>query len=272
MRRWLGRTLVASLLLLVARPNPVAADPPPPSSSVAPDARSAPLPAPDAAMPGMPTSEAAPPAAPPVIENPLPEKPVEAPPAPAAPTSQKGRPRLHIEADRPGVRLMKIERAMSDDMGEGILVRTVCAAPCDQVIEAKKRQTFFFGADGMVPSRGFQLSPLEGDITARIRGGSIVARQAGFLLGGFGGAAVLGGVTMLGVGYARNDTHLSNEGKIVEGPNPALTTGGFIVLGVGAAMVTTAIVLVATAKTKITLFQGSNTSAGLTFEQGALRF
>jgi len=167
---------------------------------------------------------------------------------------------------------MKIERAMSDEMGEGILVRTVCTAPCDKIIPAKKRQTFFFGADGMVPSRGFQLAPLEGDITARIHGGSLVARQIGFLLGGFGGAAVIGGVSMLGVGYARSGTHLSNEGKIVEGPNTNLTTGGFIVLGVGAAMVTTAIVLVATAKTKITLVRGSEKSAGLTFDQGAFRF
>lgn len=161
---------------------------------------------------------------------------------------------------------------MSDEMGEGILVRTICTAPCDQVIPAQKRQTFFFGADGMVPSRGFKLSKLQGNITARVQGGSLAARQIGFLLGGFGGTAVLGGVTMLGVGYANTGSHLSSEGKVVEGSNTNLTTGGFIVLGVGAAMVTTAIVLVATAKTRITLVQDDDKSARLTWEAGALRF
>jgi hypothetical protein len=208
----------------------------------------------------------------PVVEKPLPDKPATAPSPPAVSIPQKGLPRLHIDADRPGVRLLRIERVMSDDMGEGILVNTVCVAPCDQVIDARKRQTFFFGAAGMVPSRGFKMSRLDGDIVAHVHGGSIVARQMGFLLGAFGGAAVLGGATMLGVGYSNDSTHLSSEGKVVEGPNPNLTRGGFVVLGIGAAMVTTAIVLVATAKTRITLVHADDKSALISFDRGAFRF
>jgi hypothetical protein len=161
---------------------------------------------------------------------------------------------------------------MSDDMGEGMLVNTVCTAPCNQVIDGRKRQTFFFGADGMVPSRGFRLARLDGHILARVQGGSIVARQMGFLFAGFGGAAMIGGATMLGVGYSQNGVHLSDEGKIVEGPNPTLRTGGFITLGIGTAMVTTAVILVLTAKTKISLVHADDQSAGLTFENGVLRF
>ena len=77
---------------------------------------------------------------------------------------------------------------------------------------------------------------------------------------------------MLGVGYSQSGTHLSSEGKVVEGPNPTLRTGGFITLGIGAAMVTTAIVLIATAKTRITLVHAEDKSALVSFERGAFRF
>lgn len=201
------------------------------------------------------------------------EKPVEsAPEQLPVPVLTKGLPRLHIEANRAHVRLMRIERVMSDDAGEGILVKSVCTMPCDQVIDGRRRQTFFFGAEGMVPSRGFRIASLQGNVVARVDGGSIVARQTGFLFGGFGGAAMLGGITMLGVGYGLGGTHLSTEGKIVEGPNPNLTTGGFVTLGIGAALVTTAVILVLTAKTKITLFQADDATARVSLEMGRLRF
>lgn len=264
MPRLLSAPFLGMCLSLVLVSQAAAADPPAPDSPPSPDE--------PRHLDDGPSAPPVPNDSPAAAESPADVRPAQPAPAIVAPEPRKGKPRLHIEADRPGVRLMKITRAMSDEMGEGILVKTVCTAPCDQIINAPKRQTYFFGADGMVPSRGFRLSPLEGDITARIHGGSIVARQMGFLFGGFGGAALLGGATMLGVGYAHNGTHLSNEGKVVEGPNPNLTTGGFIVLGVGAAMVTTAIVLVVTAKTRVTLIQGSPQSAGLTFEHGAFRF
>ncbi len=276
MTRFLTRPLVPILLVFAVCPIAAAAEPPsPPSSRPSSPPPVEPFPSPivsDGRAPETTATETVPPAPSPGAEKTLPDKPVIAPSTPDVPTTQKGLPRLRINADRPGVRLMRIERVMSDDMGEGILVRTVCTAPCDQVIDARKRQSFFFGADGMVPSRGFKLSRLDGNIVAHVHGGSLVARQIGFLLGGFGGAAVLGGATMLGVGYANSGTHLSSEGKIVEGPNPNLSTGGFITLGIGAAMVTTAIVLVVTAKTRITLVQGDDKSALVSFERGAFRF
>jgi hypothetical protein len=271
--------LWTSSILVWASPYAVAAEPPridpstAPSSTPSPSASPPPAPEDSALQP----SDTAPPEGPSTAEGPLPDKPAE-PVTLTAPMAlpQKGLPRLRIEADRPGVRLLRIDRVMSDEMGEGILVKTVCTAPCDQVIDGRKRHTFFFGADGMVPSRGFRLSRLDGDLVAHVRGGSIIARQTGFLFGGFGGVAVLGGISMLGVGYTRNDAHLSNEGKVVEGPNTNLTTGGFITLGVGAVMVTTAIILVLTAKTKITLMHAhadaEQKSARITFEGGGLRF
>jgi hypothetical protein len=268
MVRFLTRAVVPVSLVLATRSNAAAAEPP--STSPPNVVESVPTPSADSSAPE--TTATTEPASSPVVETALPDKPTQLPDTSTSSIPQKGLPRLRINADMAGVRLMRIERAMSDDMGEGLLVRTVCVAPCDQVIDARKRQTFFFGAEGMVPSRGFKLSRLDGDIVAHVHGGSYVARQVGFLLGAFGGAAVLGGATMLGVGYAQRGTHLSSEGKIVEGPNPNLTTGGLIVLGAGAAVVTTAIVLVATAKTRIVLVHADDKSALVSFEKGAFRF
>ncbi len=246
---------------------------PPPSDAPANPQPAAPTTPAETSTIGTTPADSPPVANPPAVESPLPEKPPETPPEAAVTASaEKGLPRLHIEANRFSVRLLRIERVMSDDAGEGILAKTICTAPCDQVIDGRRRQTFFFGAEGMVPSRGFRMATLRGNIVARVDGGSIVARQTGFLLGGFGGAAMLGGATMLGVGYGLDGTHLSAEGKIVEGPNPNLTTGGFITLGVGTALVTTAVILVLTAKTKITLFQADDSTARVSLEMGRLRF
>lgn len=276
MRALMKVMLVVSVLLFFGSPRPALAQepssnpPPPPEGQPTQRPAASDMPSSPTNPPETPTTETSPVAKP--LPS-LPEKPVESAPAqPPVPAPTKGLPRLHIEANRAHVRLMRIERVMSDDAGEGILVKTICTMPCDQVIDGRRRQTFFFGAEGMVPSRGFRLASLQGNVVARVDGGSIVARQTGFLLGGFGGAAMLGGATMLGVGYGLSDTHLSSEGKIVEGPNPNLTTGGFVTLGIGAALVTTAVILVMTAKTKITLFQADDASARVSFEMGRLRF
>jgi|GEM_PF-5981374 hypothetical protein len=272
MTQFWGLTSAASFFVLVALPHEANADPPaenPPPAETS-------MPASTQAPPNLPADLA--PAETPSVDKPAsnqtpePEKAaVAAPIAVALP--KKGLPRLHIDANWPGVRLLRINQVMSDDMGEGMLVSNVCTAPCDQIIDARNRRTvFFFGADGMVPSRGFHLSSFEGDVVARVHGGRFVARQMGFLLGAFGGVGVIGGIAMLGFGYRTDATHVSDEGKIVEGPNPNLATGGFVALGVGAAMVTTAIVLVATAKTKFTLVQANDKSALVTWEAGTIRF
>ncbi len=200
------------------------------------------------------------------------EAPPDAPPAPPTPEPVKGAPRIHIEADRPGVRLLRIDGVISNRAGEGILVRTACKAPCDEVVDGRKKQAFFFGAEGMVPSRSFLLSPIGGDVVAHVDGGSMVARQLGFLFGGFGGAGVIGGAIMLGVGYGADGGTLSGEGKVTEGENTSLTTGGLITLGVGVALVATGITLVLTSKTQIKLVQATPKSAGVRLEMGRIVF
>jgi len=269
---WISR-LASALMLLAAlsfAPRNVQADEPTglPSKPPEPDPKDISGAKPDQAPP---IPEAASPEAPPAGIAPPVNPTPQAPPPSEVARPEKGAPRLHIEADRPGVRLFRIERAISNDMGEGLLIRTACAAPCDKVVDGRKGQTFFFGAEGMVPSRGFLLQPISGDVTARIFGGSFIARQVGFLLAGFGGAGALGGGIMLGVGYNAKGT-LSSGGKVQDGQNSALTTGGFIALGVGAAMVATGITLVLTNKTRISLVQASPTSAGVWLEGGTLVF
>lgn len=275
---WRAPSTISFFSLLFAAQSALAAEPPPNFPPPSPQTSSADPqtnpPAPENADPEAPVSDrpASAPAAPnDRPEQPLPDKPAENAAPPAETPAPKGLPHLRIEADRPGVRLLRIDRVMSDDMGEGMLVHTVCTAPCNQVIDGRRRQTFFFGADGMVPSRGFRLARLDGHIVARVEGGSIVARQLGFLFGGFGGAAMIGGATMLGAGYSQ-DGHISSDGKFAEGPNPTLTTGGFLTLGIGTAMVTTAVILVLTAKTKISLVHADDPSARITFDNGVFRF
>lgn len=266
---------VASVLVaLVFAPSAFAqAIPGPPDSPVAPPGASPTPPAPgqDAEPPKVPA--AAEPTAPPSgIAKP------EAPPPAAEPAKEpaqepgKGTPRIHIEADRPGVKLLRISGVVSDRAGEGIFVRTACEAPCDRIVDGRKDQVFFFGADGMVPSRGFLLSNVGGDVVAHVDGGSFLGRQLGFLFSGFGGAAVVGGAIMLGIGYSADGATLSSEGKVTQGENKSLTTGGFITLGVGAAMVATGITLVLLNKTEIKLVQATPKSAGVRLQMGRIVF
>jgi len=242
-------------------------------AALAPEAFAETAPPPPEEPPSSPPPAEQAPAAPPAPAPP-PVPPPPPPPAPAAPSarSQRGAPRVHIEANQPGVRLLRIERVISNEAGEGMLVRTACDAPCDKIVDGRRGQTFFLGASGMVPSRGFKLAGIEGDVVARVSGGNFAARQVGFLLGGFGGAAMIGGAIMLGFGYGATGTTLSADGKVVEGENTGLTTGGFVALGVGTAMVATAIILVATNRTSVELVPASARSAGLRLEMGALRF
>jgi hypothetical protein len=194
--------------------------------------------------------------------------PSPAPPRPAPPA--KGAPRVHIETDEPGVRLLRIDGVISDDLGEAILTRTACTAPCDQIIDGRKGQMFFVGAPDMVPSRGFRLNEHSGELTARVDAGSMAARQGGFLLAGFGGAALIGGVVMLGFGYGGAAS--TSGGKVVDTRNQAATTGGFIALGAGAALVATGIVLVLTSRTSVDLVPGSARSAGVRLDRGRVLF
>ncbi|MDC0741740.1 hypothetical protein [Polyangium mundeleinium] len=273
---------LASVLAALAFAPPAFAQaiPGPPDAPAAPPGAPPTPPAPgqDPASPKVP--EAAEPTAPPSgIAKP--EEPKPAPPAvepakePAHEPAQapgKGTPRIHIEADRPGVKLLRIAGVVSDQAGEGIFVRTACDAPCDRIVDGRKNEVFFFGADGMVPSRGFLLSNVGGDVVANVDGGSFLGRQLGFLFGGFGGAAVLGGAIMLGVGYSADGATLNSEGKVIQGENKALTTGGFVTLGVGAALVATGITLVLLNKTEIKLVQATPKSAGVRLSMGRIVF
>ncbi|AKT37901.1 uncharacterized protein CMC5_020440 [Chondromyces crocatus] len=193
------------------------------------------------------------------------------PTPPAPPPVKKGTPRVHIDADRPGVRLLRIDGVISDREGEALLVRTACEAPCNRVVEGKKGQSFFVGAPGMIPSRGFGLEDYQDDVTVRVDGGSMAARQIGYLASALGGVAMAGGGIMLAYGYGGSDSRLSN-GRIVEGRNEALTTGGFITLGAGAAVLATGIVLAVTNSTSIEIVPTTQRSTGLKFERGHFVF
>lgn len=247
----------------------LAADPPAAEAPVVPPPAA--LTPPEAAPPPPPPPAEAPPTPPPVAA------PQAAPAAPngapdgAAPAAGKGMPRVHIEADRENVRLMRIDAIYSGLDGEGIMVHPVCKAPCDEVVDAREGHTYFLAGPGMIPSRGFRLKNTTGDVTARVDGGSATARNTGWLLAGFGGAALVGGAILLPMGLAGNPV-LGSDGNVAQDDRTAMTTGGAIALGAGAALVATGVVMIVTSKTSLELVRGKDRSAGVRLENGRIVF
>ncbi|UQA62852.1 hypothetical protein [Polyangium aurulentum] len=247
----------------------LAADPPAaPAPVVPPPAAMTP---PEAAPPPPPPPAEAPPTPPPTQATEA--APAPPPPAPngAAAASGKGMPRVHIEADRNDVRLMRIDAIYSGLDGEGIMVRPVCNAPCDEVVDARKGHTYFLAGPGMIPSRGFRLKNSSGDVTARVDGGSTTARNVGFVLAGFGGAALVGGAIMLPMGLAGNPV-LSSDGGVAQDDRQTMVTAGGIALGAGAALVVTGVVMIATSKTQLELVPGKDRATGIRLEAGRIVF
>ncbi|UQA62621.1 hypothetical protein [Polyangium aurulentum] len=176
---------------------------------------------------------------------------------------EQGAPRLFIESNYEGVELRHIERTLSvvtsRGMATGVMVRTACAAPCGRVIDGTDGSQFFFSAPGMVGSSAFSLSDKSGDVTARVRGGSAGKRLGGFLGVAIGGAAILGGLSMLLV------SSIVPSGDDYQVPS-------FVVLGVGAAGVGVGAYLLATSGTKVEFLPRTPKSAGVRFEDGRLLF
>lgn len=103
-----------------------------------------------------------------------------------------GLPRLHIDTEKPVT--LKEETRLP---GEKPIVRPVCDAPCDQIIDGRAGQRFFFGGRGVSSSKRFQLGDERGDLRVRVNPGSSSLRGGGIALTVIGSVAALVGLSLL---------------------------------------------------------------------------
>ena len=167
------------------------------------------------------------------------------PPEPIQPSS--GAPRLHIELTRPAdLKLYEVTGEFSGFNYRGFSTGTtsspVCVAPCDQVIDGRRGQSFFFNGAGVVKSRDFSLSDYGGDVVARVKPGSSGLRVGGIVVMSLGGVGLATGAFLLLT--AKNGIHQQyddmNRPLPLAQPNyvpaTALLISGALVVAGGLAM------------------------------------
>lgn len=115
---------------------------------------------------------------------------------------RSGAPRLHIELTRPAdLKLYEVTGEFSGfnyrGFSTGTTSRPVCVAPCDQVVDGRQGQSFFFNGDGVVKSRDFSLSDHGGDVVARVKPGRSGLRVGGIVVMSLGGVGLAGGAFLL---------------------------------------------------------------------------
>lgn len=178
---------------------------------------------------------------------------------------------MHIAATYPNVQLTKVVSSItvvgSGGSATGVVSRGVCAAPCDEIVDGRDGSQFFFSAPGMVASPPFSLKQYDGEIEARVRGGSVWKRFGGISLTSFGGAAVLTGIALTAIGLPTTEI-----GPDFEIRSEITRTPGLITLGVGAAALAGGIYMLVTSGTTFEIRPRDSESAGIRIENGVLRF
>ena len=106
----------------------------------------------------------------------------------------------------------------------GVVLRSVCQAPCGQVIDARDGYPYFFGGDRMPLSRPIYLNHGASDLVADVRPGRLGLLLGGVLAATYGGAGVLTGAALLGVAPER----FARPGGAVLGVGAALLVSGII--------------------------------------------
>jgi hypothetical protein len=169
--------------------------------------------------------------------------------AQADPVQGPGRPRLHIEATRPGVRLYEVGGTMlvtqswgSASYAQAMQSRAICTAPCDRVVDGTPGQSFYFGGDRIPPSRRFTLLDHDGDVTAVVKPGRVGMLIGGILATSFSLAPLMSGAVFAAMprsSSSRTDLH---------------RTGG-ILLGVGAGLLVSGVLMIAFGRTRVALYR-----------------
>jgi hypothetical protein len=179
-----------------------------------------------------------------------------------ADADQQGVVRVHIESDQPVQLIEEVSTSVGAVGGHMVVasqVRSVCAAPCNKVVDASRGQQFVVVGDSMPPSETFRLNDRARDTTIKVDSGSNGLRAGSAVLGTIGVLGILGGVPMIIVGGVSDTPSVSDTW---------LPVGG-LVTGIGAAMLGGAIAMGIAGSTGVEIVDGAPKKTGRTTERAA---
>ena len=189
----------------------------------------------------------------------------EAPPAPAAPPppSPANAVHLHIDSPTPALLYRHDEASGTFDGHSYVLDRAtpVCAAPCDQEVDAAPDRLFTTSGD-FGTSAPFTLTGHQGDVELSLHPGSPTVRTTGLVLTIGGGIVALLGGTLAITGAVLGASNITVDGKPTDGATFAsdswLVPTGLGITGAGVAMIVGGVVALVTNKTSYDLHPMGN--------------
>jgi len=198
----------------------------------------------------------------------------------AAPSDMpvKGMPRVHIESDWPDVELSRVEGRIGGfhhsnhgRVDHHDLLRYVCRAPCDKLVDGREGHAFTISGPGMFPPNQFRLDTLDGDVTARVHGVSVARYTGGVISVAAGGMFTLGASLFLAASFATTGVPTQ------ENPDPErvardVRAFSLVLGGIGVATVVTGIVLLSAGRSRVELIKTSRGGPLLMLDTGILRF
>jgi hypothetical protein len=177
---------------------------------------------------------------PPMVPFPMVSPPLP-PPLPPLSAPTLGAPRIHIVSDRP----ITLHGATPDlPLSFGRYQPVACVAPCDQIVDGRGGQLFYFAGDEIPRSDAFRLSEKSGDVRVSVSGGSYPMRSVGdtgIVLGSIGAGV---GTILLIAGAAINSANSPDPSLPASQQHPPDTTGQTFVTAAEATLVASGVALV----------------------------
>lgn len=185
------------------------------------------------------------------------------------PEPRDGAPRVHLEGAEPGTTLFQVTLQLRvRGRPAGVMARPVCQAPCDRIIDGLGGQRFFFAGEGLTTSSQFQLLGKGPDLRVDVVPGSSRKRMGGYVMGAFGGAALLGGLTTLALGALSTtviDATATSRATTVASPSTVMMATGGAVAGAGLGLLIGGILMVTHSRTAYRFLQPGPTPVLMTF-------
>jgi hypothetical protein len=180
------------------------------------------------------------------------------PPAPTAAAPEPklgdvGVVRLHIDSPVPAKLIEQRSAMVGAYGGYGVVLQqfqSVCASPCDKVIDGSQGQSFQLTSEEFPAPRAFSVAGLKGDVQLHVEPGSNGRRIGGLWLTIGGGSLVLVGALTLPLASLGQQT------------GQGLKYAGIGMLAGGGASLVAGIVLLATSGTKIRLEERPRDKSG----------
>jgi len=167
----------------------------------------------------------------------------------AEPVAGPGRPHMHIETTRP-VRLFEVSGQVFNagprwgHYPQAQQARPVCRAPCDRIIDGSAGQSFYFGGEGVTPSRRFTLDEHDGPLLARVKPG-----RAGVLVGGVMFTSLSIAPLLTGTLFLSLSQHQAPDGS------HSTRDAGIVLTAVGASALLSGIVMIALGRTRVEIYR-----------------